>query len=198
VRWRCIGEQRYSSIILDLGSRYRWVISFTAQPFYPRGQITRYQKLGGPQSRSEGCVSTEKSPASARNRNPAVQPAARRYTERDTHSLTAVTTTGDGWLAARQHAPSRIKLISIHLLSLLLLNAPSRAFTASCDESKVFPSRLGVQHACAWCWVICPYSLCGMIYPQTMNYMRKKRERQQVISYQLSGFIPTKWNGVTE
>jgi hypothetical protein len=31
-------EWRYSSIILDLGTRWRGVVSFTARPLFPRGK----------------------------------------------------------------------------------------------------------------------------------------------------------------
>jgi hypothetical protein len=40
---------------LDLGTRWRWVISFTPQPLYPQGKSPWYpldRRLGGPQSRS--------------------------------------------------------------------------------------------------------------------------------------------------
>jgi hypothetical protein len=40
---------------LHLGSSWRWVVSFTPQPLYPRGKSTRYpldRRLGGPQNRS--------------------------------------------------------------------------------------------------------------------------------------------------
>jgi hypothetical protein len=33
-----MGEWRYTSIFLDLGSRRRWVVSFTPQPLYPSGK----------------------------------------------------------------------------------------------------------------------------------------------------------------
>jgi hypothetical protein len=41
--------------ILDLCKRWRWAVSFTPQPLYPRGKSPRYpldRRLGGPQSRS--------------------------------------------------------------------------------------------------------------------------------------------------
>jgi hypothetical protein len=40
---------------LDLGTSWRWVVSFTPLPLYPRGKSHRYplDRLGGPQSRSE-------------------------------------------------------------------------------------------------------------------------------------------------
>jgi hypothetical protein len=40
---------------LDLDSSWRWVVSFTTQPLYPRGESPRYpldRRLGGPQNRS--------------------------------------------------------------------------------------------------------------------------------------------------
>jgi hypothetical protein len=41
--------------ILDLGTRLRWVVSFTHRPLYPPGKSHRYpldRRLGGPQSRA--------------------------------------------------------------------------------------------------------------------------------------------------
>jgi hypothetical protein len=41
--------------ILDLGTRRRWVVSFTPRPLYPQGKSPWYpsdRRLGGPQSRS--------------------------------------------------------------------------------------------------------------------------------------------------
>jgi hypothetical protein len=41
--------------IIGLGIRWRWVVSFTPQPLYPRGKRPWYpldRRLGGPQSRS--------------------------------------------------------------------------------------------------------------------------------------------------
>jgi hypothetical protein len=57
-----MGERRYSSNVLDLGSRWRWVVSFTPRPLYPRGRSPwcRLDRLGWPQSRS-GCCGVEKS-----------------------------------------------------------------------------------------------------------------------------------------
>jgi hypothetical protein len=51
-------EWRYSFIILDVGTRWRWVVSFTPQLLYPRGKSPQYpldKRLGGPQSRSRFC-----------------------------------------------------------------------------------------------------------------------------------------------
>jgi hypothetical protein len=62
-----MGEWRHSYTILDLGTRWRWVVSFTRRPLYPRGKSPRYsldRRLGGPQSRSER-YGEEKNPGSA-------------------------------------------------------------------------------------------------------------------------------------
>jgi hypothetical protein len=56
--WRYIGEWRYSSTILDLDIRSRWVVSFTPRPLYSRGKSPWYpldRRLGGPQSWSVPC-----------------------------------------------------------------------------------------------------------------------------------------------
>jgi hypothetical protein len=48
--WRHIGGWRYSSTILDLSTRWRWVVSFTPLPLYPRGNSPRYpldRRVGG-------------------------------------------------------------------------------------------------------------------------------------------------------
>jgi hypothetical protein len=40
--------------ILDLGTRWRWVVSFTTRPLYPQRKSLWYpldRRLGGPQSR---------------------------------------------------------------------------------------------------------------------------------------------------
>jgi hypothetical protein len=53
--WRHMGEWRYSSTILDPGTRWRWVVKFMPRSFYPHGNSPWYQlnrRLGGPQSRS--------------------------------------------------------------------------------------------------------------------------------------------------
>jgi hypothetical protein len=76
-----MGEWRYSSTILDLGTT--WRVSFTPRSLYLRGNRPRYpldRRLGGPQSRYGRC-GEEKNLAPAGNRNPAVQPVARLYTD---------------------------------------------------------------------------------------------------------------------
>jgi hypothetical protein len=76
-------EWRYSSTILDLGIRWRWVVSFTLEPLYPRGKSARYpldMRLSGPQGRSGRC-GEGKNLTLAGIRTPVVQPAACCYTD---------------------------------------------------------------------------------------------------------------------
>jgi hypothetical protein len=56
--WSRMGERRYSSTILNLGTIWRWVVNFMPLPLYsPRKlfQYPLYMRLGGPQSRSGRC-----------------------------------------------------------------------------------------------------------------------------------------------
>jgi hypothetical protein len=53
-----MAEWRYSSTILDLGTRWRWVVSFMPRSLYPRGNSHHFPldtRLGGPQRRSGHC-----------------------------------------------------------------------------------------------------------------------------------------------
>jgi hypothetical protein len=79
--WRRVGEWRYSSTILDLGTVWRRVVSFTPRQLYPRGNRQHSPldtRLGGPYSRS-GCWGEEKYQDIAGIRILAVQPVARWY-----------------------------------------------------------------------------------------------------------------------
>jgi hypothetical protein len=83
--WRPIREWKYSSVIIDLGTRWRWVVSFTPRPLYPWGNSPTcplYRRLDGPQNRS-GSYEEEKNLAPAGNRTPTLQIVARRYTDWD-------------------------------------------------------------------------------------------------------------------
>jgi hypothetical protein len=91
-----MGEWRYSSIILDLGTRWRWVVSFTYRPLYPRGNRPRYllvRRLGGPQSWSKRCRELKNVTPSG-NRTPAFQPVARHNTDWSVPTPTGPTGTG--------------------------------------------------------------------------------------------------------
>jgi hypothetical protein len=72
--------------ILDLGTRWRWVVSFTLRPLCPQGKSHWYlldRRLGGPQS-FFGCGGEEKNSQPRRESNPRtpiVQPVAQRYTD---------------------------------------------------------------------------------------------------------------------
>jgi hypothetical protein len=78
-----MGEWRYSSIIFDLDTRWKWVVSFTPRPLYLRWRSPRNafdRRLGGLQKRSGRC-GIEENIVSAGNRTPAAQPVARRFTD---------------------------------------------------------------------------------------------------------------------
>jgi hypothetical protein len=50
-----MGKWMYKSTLSDLGTSWRWVVSFTPLPLYPRWKSPRYpldRRLGGPQSQS--------------------------------------------------------------------------------------------------------------------------------------------------
>jgi hypothetical protein len=67
-----VSEGRYSSITLDLSTRWRWVVSFTPRPIYSRGNrplYPLYRRLGVFQSRSGRCGEEEK-PCPYRELNP--------------------------------------------------------------------------------------------------------------------------------
>jgi hypothetical protein len=79
------GEWRYSSKILDLGTTWRWVVSFTPRPLYLTGNCPFYlldRRLDEPQSWSVRC-GKEKNLGPAGIWTPAVQPLACCYTEWD-------------------------------------------------------------------------------------------------------------------
>jgi hypothetical protein len=66
-----MGEWRYRSI-LDLGTRWRLVVSFTLRSLYPQGESLWYpldMRLGGPQRRS-GLSREEKISYLCRESNP--------------------------------------------------------------------------------------------------------------------------------
>jgi hypothetical protein len=82
------GKRSIAPRILDLGTRWRWVVSFTPRPLYPQGKRLRYpldMRLGGPQSRSgHDGEETIPSPRWESNpKTPIVQPVAQRYTDWD-------------------------------------------------------------------------------------------------------------------
>jgi hypothetical protein len=69
--------------IFNLGTRWRWVVSFTPPPLYPQGKSPWYpldKRLGEPQSRS-GHSGEEKNSQSLPGYEPSIiQPVAQRYT----------------------------------------------------------------------------------------------------------------------
>jgi hypothetical protein len=70
-------------LILDLGTRRRWVVSFTPRLLYPQGNSPRYpldRRLGGPQSRSGRGGEEKNSQPLPGLEPPIIQPVAQRYT----------------------------------------------------------------------------------------------------------------------
>jgi len=63
-------------VIFNLGTTWRWVVSFTIRPLYPHGQSQRNRmdwSMVGPQSRSV-CGGREKNTCPDWNHTPTVQP----------------------------------------------------------------------------------------------------------------------------
>jgi hypothetical protein len=78
-----LGEWRYSPRIFYLGTRWRWVVSFTPQPIYHQGKSTWYpldRRLGEPQSRSGRGGEEKHSQPLLGLEPPIIQPVAQRYT----------------------------------------------------------------------------------------------------------------------
>jgi hypothetical protein len=70
---RRIGSGGIAPRILDIGTRWRWVVSFTLRPLYPQEKIPWYsldRSLDGPQSRSEHGGEEKEFPAPAGTRTP--------------------------------------------------------------------------------------------------------------------------------
>jgi hypothetical protein len=68
--------------ILNLGTRWRWVVSFTPRPLYPQGKNASYSsdgRLDGPQSRSGRGGEEKNSQPLPRLEPPINQPVAQRY-----------------------------------------------------------------------------------------------------------------------
>jgi hypothetical protein len=81
---RRMREWRYSSTMLDLDIRWRWVVSFTPLLLYHRGKSTRYpldMRLSGPQTWSGLCAEEENRFRESNSDPSALQPVPRRYTD---------------------------------------------------------------------------------------------------------------------
>jgi hypothetical protein len=69
--------------ILDLGTRWKWVVSFTPRPLYHQGESPWYpldRKLGETQSRSGRGGEKKNSQSLPGLDPPIIQPVAQRYT----------------------------------------------------------------------------------------------------------------------
>jgi hypothetical protein len=74
--WKLMEERPFNSTILDLGTRWRWVVSFTPRPLYPGGKSPLY-----PFYRYLDVVEKRKMSCPCRESNRAVHPEAHRYTD---------------------------------------------------------------------------------------------------------------------
>jgi hypothetical protein len=78
--WESIGIAPH---ILDLDTRWKWVVSFTLRPLYPQGKSSCYsldKRLGGPQSRSGRCGEEKNSQPLPGLEHRIIQPVAQCYT----------------------------------------------------------------------------------------------------------------------
>jgi hypothetical protein len=66
------GSRGKASIILDLGARWRWVVSFTPRPLYPRERAAGTRWTGGRVGPRAGlnAVTKKKNPGPCRDSNP--------------------------------------------------------------------------------------------------------------------------------
>jgi hypothetical protein len=77
-----MGEWIIDPCSLDLGSRWRWLVSFTPRPPYPRGknpQCPLDTRLCGPQIRSGRCEEEKKRPARSQSLHRLRYPGASRW-----------------------------------------------------------------------------------------------------------------------
>jgi hypothetical protein len=76
-----MGEWMYSSTIIDLGTRWRWVVSFMPRPLYPDEKAPVTHWIGGwiTPELVWTLLSGEKYLALARSRTPAAQHVAHHY-----------------------------------------------------------------------------------------------------------------------
>jgi hypothetical protein len=72
------GSRGIAPRILDLGTRWKWVVSFT--PIYFRGKNPLDRRLGGSHSRSGRGVEKKNSQPLPGLEPPIIQPVAQRYT----------------------------------------------------------------------------------------------------------------------
>jgi hypothetical protein len=78
-----LGSGDISPRILDLGTRWRWVVSFTPRPLYSQGKSPWYtldRRLGGPQSRSGHGGVKKHSQSLPGLKSPIIHTVAHRYT----------------------------------------------------------------------------------------------------------------------
>jgi hypothetical protein len=147
-----MGEWRYSSTILDLGTRWRWVVSFTPRPLYSRYSLDG--RLGGRQSPS-GRYGREKDCRESNSGRP-----ARRYTDWDiaTTNIRGVTLKSRDLMIAHLIGGRGNKIGKRFLSTLLsVYHSPCSVRGALCP------------HYCRY--IICPCSVRGALCPHYRRYI---------------------------
>jgi hypothetical protein len=142
--WRHMGEFKYSSTILDIGTRWMWAVSFTPRPLYPRRNCARYpldMRVGGPKSQSRRC-GEEKNLSPTWIGTPGVQPVARRWTD---------------W-ATLAHTWAKCKIIAIRLF--LIMEPCSMRWVPT--VGRCHPRRPQSERIPAWRLQV-PYSLWQVV-----------------------------------
>jgi hypothetical protein len=131
--------------IFDLGTRWRWVVSFTPLPHYPQGKSRKYslgRRLGGPQSRY-GHMPKSKIPSPRRESNrriPVVQPVVSRYTDWAIPALTPV------YVATEKNSLISCSVSSRdEILQFVFLKSVNTVFAT---YSEILLSNLGVSYFC--------------------------------------------------
>jgi hypothetical protein len=143
--WTHPTEFRYSSVILDFGTRWRWVVGSTHRLLYPRGKSHRYL-LDRPQSRL-GLCGKEKKRSPISNRTPAVQPVDRRYTDSHLHCTQFIVHKVCYWMGIE----CANQTTHLHLVA----NSRMHRTLSSCSQCIFTVRGFGTMQFC-----LCPTCIC--------------------------------------
>jgi hypothetical protein len=154
---------------INLGTKLRWVVNFTARPLYPQGKIPSYplnRRLGGPRSQSDRGGEEKNSQLLPGLKHPIIEPVAQRYATElsEFKGLTAI------WSRSVLHICSlRIFFISlafifIHFFLLISVLASCRwicfcvgyrfemSYISDTRVLRICPCALTEHNAMKTCW----------------------------------------------